>query len=72
MIAYINRSFDGDIDQTSEHLQIPPFEVQSALAYAAAFPDEIATAISDLDRTPEQLRELIPNFEVFSVNASAR
>ncbi|HEX5164446.1 MAG TPA: hypothetical protein VFV93_03540 [Thermomicrobiales bacterium] len=72
MIAYIDRSYDGDIEQTSEHLEIPAPEVQSALAYAAAFPDEIAAAISDLDRTPEQLRELIPNLEVFSVNAPAR
>jgi hypothetical protein len=72
MIAYINRAYDGDVDQTADHLQLQPFAVQSALAYAAAFPDEIEAAIADLDRTPEQLRELIPNLEVFSVDASAR
>jgi uncharacterized protein (DUF433 family) len=72
MIAHIHRAYDGDIEQTAEHLRLQPFEVESALAYAAAFPAEIDAAIADTYRTPEELRELIPNLEVFTVDASAR
>lgn len=46
-VVSIARSYDGDTEATARHLEWPVARVQAALAYAAAYPDEIEAAIED-------------------------
>lgn len=49
MVVRIARAYGGDAHQTAEHLQRSPMQVQAALNYANAFPQEIETAMQDHD-----------------------
>jgi uncharacterized protein (DUF433 family) len=72
MIADIHDAYDGDFAKTEEHLNIPRTRIEAALAYAAAFSSEIEEAIAGNSRTADELRALIPNLEVFTVDATPR
>ena len=72
MIADIHRAYDGDIAKTEEHLDVPRAQIEVALAYAATFPSEIDDAIAGNNRTADELRALIPNLKVFTVDATPR
>jgi uncharacterized protein (DUF433 family) len=49
MVVKIARTYGGDANQAAEHLQRSPMQVQAALNYAKAFPQEIEAAIQDHD-----------------------
>lgn len=70
-VAWLARSFDGDVDRIGAHLEIPAVALAGALSYAAAYPDEIEAAIADNDKTAEDLRRLIPNLEVVRIDTTA-
>jgi hypothetical protein len=73
MVAYLSRAYDDHIaDRTAERLGEDRSRIQVALAYADTFPAEIETAVAAMGRSPDALRELIPNLEVFTVDPSAR
>ena len=48
-VVMLNQDYGGDAPMTAEHLRWPLVRVQAALDYAAAFPVEIDTAISEND-----------------------
>jgi uncharacterized protein (DUF433 family) len=66
----IARSF-GDVGETAANLEIPAVAVSAALAYAAAYPEEIESAIADNSPTIDELKRLIPNLHIRTVDASA-
>jgi uncharacterized protein (DUF433 family) len=69
-IVSFNRDCESDVKKTADLLEIPIVQVKAALNYAAAFPDEIAAAIADNSSSIVELQRLLPNLEIFDVNAS--
>ena len=49
MVVKVAREFGGEVEKTAAHLQRSPVQVQAALNYARAFPQEIEDAIKDND-----------------------
>lgn len=69
-VILVARSYDLDVPKTAEHLGWPVARVQAALNYAAAFPDEIETAIADNDATGfTAVSRMLPQAEVFKAGA---
>jgi hypothetical protein len=71
-IVFLARSYEMNSLRTAEHLEWPVSRIQAALNYAAAFPDEIETAIADnaaYDLTA--LSRMLPETVVFNVPASS-
>ncbi len=69
-VVFVARSYDLNLAKTAEHLDWPEARVQAALNYAAAFPEEIETAISDnaaMDFT--SLSRMLPQAEAFEASA---
>lgn len=67
-ILLVAQSCGGDVDRVSALLDLPTAKVQAAVNYAAAFPSEVEEALSDADKTPEELRRLLPILETHSVS----
>jgi len=59
------------ISKTAEHINARPSEVQGALDYAAAFPDEIQADIEQRDRDVERVRRMFPDLRGVSVDLTA-
>ncbi len=73
MVTRLARQFGGDAQQVADHLEISPLQVQAALNYAEAFPDEIQDAIEDYEATTaEDLRRQLPGLEVFTAQAKSQ
>jgi len=65
-LARLARQFHGNPQKLAAHLDLPLAQVKAALNYAAAFPDEIETAIQDYESFGlEELRRQLPQAEVF-------
>lgn len=65
-IARLAGHFKGQAEKVAHHLDLPLAQVKAALNYAAAFPDEIETAIRDYEAFGlEELRRQLPQIEVF-------
>lgn len=66
-VARTLREFDGSLDALAEHLSRPRSILETASAYAEAFPDEVENAIRDYEslNSLERLRESLPGLEVF-------
>jgi uncharacterized protein (DUF433 family) len=66
MVVKIARSYGGSIDKTAEHLQRPPVQIQAAMNYAKAFPEEIEPAIKDNDSYQfGKLSQMLPQARPF-------
>jgi uncharacterized protein (DUF433 family) len=59
-----------DADQIAVLLDIPLPAVKSALAYAAAYPEEMREAIRENQRPIENLKRSIPNVEIVTVDTA--
>jgi len=59
------RGFDMDAARTAEYLAISQEDVEVALAYYAAYPEEIDRRLEDLDRPVEEFLREHPQVEVF-------
>ncbi len=70
-VEWIARDYGKDVAAVADHLGLPAVEVAGALQYAEAYPEEINAAIADNSPSVEELRRLIPNLEVFRVDASS-
>jgi uncharacterized protein (DUF433 family) len=70
-VVMVAREYDGDLARVADHFGKPVVQIQAALTYAAAYPDEIAAALADNDISETELRRLIPNLRVFEIDASA-
>lgn len=71
MLVDIARSVDDDVEKVAEELDIRPALVTEALAYAFAYPEEIEQEIAANNRSPEELREILPNLIVVDYRAPA-
>jgi hypothetical protein len=68
MVIKIVRAHDGNIAKAAQHLRRPPLQIEAALNYAKAFPDEIEAAIKDNDSyTFEKLSQMLPQVKLFAV-----
>ena len=70
-VVMVARGHEGDLARVAEHVGKPVVQIQAALTYAAAYPDEMAAALADNDTSEAELRRLIPNLRVFEIDASA-
>jgi uncharacterized protein (DUF433 family) len=70
-VVSLVRNFDGDVDATASYLDISKVAVQAALGYAEAFSQEVEDAIADAHPTLEELKRILPNLEVFTVDLDA-
>jgi uncharacterized protein (DUF433 family) len=68
-IAKLARAMSADASALSAELSIPAAQVRAALAYAAAYPDEIDAAIADSQPSEDALRRLVPGLEAIDVEA---
>lgn len=67
-VTEVARAFQLDADRTAAHLAWPRYRVQAALNYAAAFPEEIETAIADNEAVGwRAIARLLPQAESFQV-----
>lgn len=65
-IAWIARGYGDDVAKTANHLRISPLKVRAALSYAGTFPDEIESAIADLESSDfTSLSRMVPQAERF-------
>jgi uncharacterized protein (DUF433 family) len=48
-VVMVAQAHDGDATMTASYLEWPVVQVQAALQYAAAYPDEIEAALADND-----------------------
>jgi uncharacterized protein (DUF433 family) len=66
MVEKIARIFGGDCDKTAAHLQRPPTQVQAALNYAKAFPEEIEDMIRENDSYNfTKVSRMLPQARIF-------
>ena len=67
-LARLARQPKASVKKIAESLDLPPAQIQAALNYATAFPDEIETAIRDYEETTlDDLKRQIPGLAVFDV-----
>ena len=70
MIVKIARSYAGSVQKTADHLQRLPIQIQAALNYAKAFPEEIEGAIRDNDAYDfTRISQMLPQARLFEVPA---
>ena len=68
MVVKIARSYAGDVQKTADHLRRSPSQVQAALNYAQAFPEEIEAAIKDNDSFDfARISHMLPQVRVFAM-----
>jgi uncharacterized protein (DUF433 family) len=63
-VIWLLRDYEGDVGGVAEHLEVPTELIEAAIAYAQRFPDEIAIAIAEGTRSPEELRKILPELRV--------
>jgi hypothetical protein len=64
-------AFKREVERTAARLEIAPASVRAALAYEAAYPEEIRFALDDSRKSVEELRRLMPDIEVIESAATS-
>lgn len=64
-IEWLAREFNRDVNRLARHLSLPPMQIEAALRYAEAFPQEIEDAIKDNQWAAGNVGRLIPGIRVF-------
>jgi uncharacterized protein (DUF433 family) len=68
-IVRLARRFEEDAQQVADHLDLPLPQIQAALNYAAAFPEDIDVAIRDYEAlTMEEVKRQLPQLKVFEAS----
>lgn len=68
-VVRIAQDYELDEQKTASHFQRPLPWVKSALLYAAAYPDEIQTAINDAQaENALTLQRLLPSLEIQTIH----
>lgn len=71
MVVLIARDYDMDPQQVADHLKWPLWQVQSALAYADVYRDEIDPIVEEVESfTFEDLKRIVPAAELFTFDQS--
>jgi hypothetical protein len=66
-VIIVARDYGMDVEKTAEHLLLRPEQVQSALNYYDAFPEEINQALQENDVGYELLKERLPSLQLIEV-----
>ncbi len=67
-IMLLARDYGDNVSKVAKHLNWPEPKLQAALNYAKAFPDEISTAIAEIDAMDfEALSRMLPQAKEFVV-----
>jgi len=70
-VVMVARDYQMNRDQTAMHLGLTNEQIQAALNYYEAFPDEIDMALSENDAMGyEQVKRLLPNVRVSLISPS--
>lgn len=64
-VAVYRRHEDNEAARIAELLDFPEYQIQAALDYMDAYPEEIAEALEDNNKGFEELRRILPNIELF-------
>jgi hypothetical protein len=70
-IALLAREVDDPVAWMVKHWNLRQTEAETALAYAAAFPEEMEAAERANDVSLDELKRKLPNLEVFAVDLTA-
>jgi hypothetical protein len=60
-----------DVAKTAEHLSLNPEQVQAAVNYYAAYPDEIDQALQENDAGYERLKQSLPSIQLVEADLPA-
>ena len=72
-VILLLRSYRADTAAVAKHLNWPKAKVEAALQYAAAYDDEIATAVSEQDEIGlTDLRRMLPQTTEFAAGKKAK
>jgi hypothetical protein len=69
-VIFVARGSGMDVGKTAEHLALKPEQVQSALSYFAAYPEEIELALQENAAGYERLKERLPSLQLVEVDAT--
>lgn len=70
-LARLAQLYEGDLARFAADFEIPSVALAGAMEYADAYSSEMEAAIEDDAYAAAHLSELIPNLEVFKVDAAA-
>jgi uncharacterized protein (DUF433 family) len=74
-ILSLARDYDGDVEKVAVHVDVPKHQIESALRYATAFPDEVERDLARNEMSYEEMKRILPNLKQLPadarVNASA-
>ena len=59
-VIMIARGYDMDVEKTARHLVLKPEQVQAALHYYEAYPEEIDRALGENNVGYERLKQMLP------------
>jgi len=62
-VIMIAQQYENEISATAKHLDLRPEQVQSALDYAVAYPEEINAALAENSDGFERLKRFFPQIE---------
>jgi uncharacterized protein (DUF433 family) len=66
-VIMVAKGYAMDVARTAEHLGLKPEQVQSALHYYEAYPEEIDEALQENDAGYERLKERLPSLQLIEV-----
>ncbi len=70
-IESLARAFDRDAHRVAEHLSLPPVQIEAALRYAEAFPQEIEDAIKDNKWAASNIQRIVPGIKMISADEAS-
>jgi len=70
-VAVHRRDGDNEAARIAESLGFHEYQIQAALDYMDAYPEEIAEALEDNNKSFEELKRILPNIQLFEFDATA-
>jgi uncharacterized protein (DUF433 family) len=70
-IVSLARDYEGDITSVAKHVNIPEHQIESALAYASAFPEEVERDLARNEMSFDELKRILPDLELNNVKVRA-
>jgi uncharacterized protein (DUF433 family) len=67
-VIMVAQGYEMDVAKIAEHLCLKPEQVESALAYYAAYPEEIEQTLRANDVGYEKLKEKLPSLQLLEVS----
>jgi uncharacterized protein (DUF433 family) len=70
-VIMVARGYGMDVEKTAEHLSLDAAQVQAAVNYYAAYPDEIDQALQENDAGYERLKERLLSLQLVEADLPA-